>query len=83
LFLTVVGDEILAFGGETPDQKVARNEVEALDTTTHQWRSLPSFLEGRHGTGAILFNNTIYVASGSGGRGGSPELTTQEMLPLK
>jgi N-acetylneuraminic acid mutarotase len=82
-FLAAIGDEILVFGGETIHQKAAHREVEALNTKTLQWRSLPGMVQGRHGTGAIHFGNQIFVASGSGNRGGSPELTTHETLLLK
>ena len=83
LFLAVVGEEILAMGGEEPSQKRARNEVEALNTRTLQWRTWPSLLQGRHGTGAVPYQGRLYVASGSGNIGGGPELTTQESIAIE
>jgi len=71
-------DAILVIGGESTNQIKAHSEVEALSTKTHKWKSYPSLIQGRHGTGAILFNNDIYIASGCGNRGGSPELNTME-----
>ncbi len=82
LFLTMFGDQILAIGGESLGQKLARNNVECLDTKTKTWRSLSPMLEGRHGTGAVLFEDRVYIASGSGNLGGGPELTTQESVDV-
>jgi hypothetical protein len=83
MYLTVITDEILVLGGESDRQKEAHNQVEALNTNTHTWRSLPPMLRGRHGTGVVHYNSCLYVASGCGNQGGNPELTTQEMFKLK
>ena len=77
------GNEVIVLGGESPDQVPAHSEMEALDLKTHQWRSLAPMLEGRHGTGAILHEGSLYVASGSGNRGGGPELTSQEFYSFE
>jgi len=69
-----LNDEVLVFGGESFSQELAHNEVEALDIHKKTWRSLPPMIKGRHGTGAVLFNNQIYLSSGCGNRGGKPEL---------
>lgn len=82
LFLTTVGEDILAIGGEALGQKKARSQVEAFNTRTQTWRSLAPLLEGRHGTGAVQHNGRIYVASGCGNVGGSPELTSQESVAI-
>ncbi len=79
----VVGGRILVIGGESMEQDTAHKQVHALDPKTGQW-TLHSTLEtGRHGTAPILFNNTLYIASGSGSRGGKPELPSMEKLPLE
>ena len=77
-YVQVVGDEILVFGGETYEQEQAHSEVEALNVHDFTWRALPAMLQGRHGTGAILYQNQIYTASGCGKHGGQPELTSME-----
>lgn len=79
-YATLVGDEIIVMGGESDMQTPAHNEVEALNVKTNSWRTLASMLRGRHGTGVILYENKLYVASGSGDRGGGPELRTMEYL---
>ena len=71
-------DKVLVIGGESLAQTTAHAEVELLDPTTEAWSTLPSLLQGRHGSGVIEYNGDLYIASGSGGRGGGPELTTHE-----
>ena len=79
-YVVLVGEEILVLGGESFNQTPAHAEVEALNVKTHTWRTLAPMLQGRHGTGAVLFQDKVYVASGSGNRGGGPELTTMEVF---
>lgn len=74
--------ELIVAGGESMLQGAAHAEVDALDTRTLLWRSLPPFVQGRHGGGLILFNNAFWVAAGSGKRGGRPELDSMERMPL-
>ena len=75
---TFFHNEILLIGGESIYQNQAHNEVDALNVATHQWRSLPGLVTGRHGSGIVVFENALYIASGCGNRGGSPELLTME-----
>ena len=72
--------KILVMGGESDKQVEAHSEVEAFNTQTKKWEKLPSLLHGRHGTGAVLLNKKIYIASGAGNRGGGPELTDMEIF---
>ncbi len=71
--------EVVVIGGESSYQEKAHAEVEALNLETNEWHALPSLLEGRHGTGVVLWENGLYVASGCGNRGGEPELQTMEV----
>lgn len=71
---------ILVIGGESIHQKTAHNNIEGLNTKTLEWELFPPLKRGRHGSGAILFHNSIYIASGSGNRGGKPELKTMEIF---
>ncbi len=68
-------DEILVIGGESFTQEPAHSEVEAFNFITKKWRSLPNIPVGRHGTGLVNSKGILYIASGSGNRGGGPELT--------
>lgn len=74
-FTLIIGNEILVLGGESFSQEPAHSEVEVLNVKNNSWKTLPALPQGRHGTGAILLDNKIYTASGSGNRGGGPELS--------
>ncbi|MEM9364524.1 MAG: DUF5060 domain-containing protein [Planctomycetota bacterium] len=69
-------------GGESGDQKPAHDEVEVLDIQSGQWSDWPSLQRGRHGSGFAVIGDEVYIASGSGNRGGGPELTSLERLRL-
>jgi hypothetical protein len=73
-----LNDEVLIVGGESMTQEKAHADVEALNLKTREWRTLPSLLEGRHGSGLLEYEGAIYIASGCGNRGGKPELFTME-----
>lgn len=75
-----VGRYAVVIGGESPTQQDAHDEVEALDVVTERWTALPTLVDGRHSGGIGLVDGRIYVASGSGRRGGSPELDTLEVI---
>ncbi|WP_250419078.1 PKD domain-containing protein [Pontibacter deserti] len=74
----VLGDEVVVIGGESVSQSGAHKETEALNVSKNTWRRLADLQTGRHGTQAIVNNNSIYVMAGSGSMGGSPELNSQE-----
>lgn len=75
---TLFDGKVLVAGGESTIQEKAHAEVEALDLTTNEWRVLSPLLEGRHGTGLLEYQGELYIASGCGNRGGTPELFTME-----
>lgn len=79
----LVSNKVWVVGGESANQEKAHEHVEALDLQSQEWESLPPLNEGRHGTGLILFNNAVHIASGCGNRGGSPELTTMESIEIE
>lgn len=62
-------DRILYIGGESGQDK-AHNETQSFDPKTGNWEMLSPLQIGRHGTGAIVFNDKLYIAAGSGNRGG-------------
>ncbi len=78
-----VGCQVLVLGGESMAQGRAHDEVEAWHVHKEFWQTLPPMNRGRHGTGHILYQNYIYTCSGSGGRGGGPELTSTERLMIQ
>jgi len=75
-------NQLLVIGGESIAQQPAHSEVEALNLNTMKWNTLQSLNRGRHGTQAILYNENIFIAAGSGNRGGKPELDSIEKLLL-
>jgi len=81
---TLLKKEILVIGGESDNQKMAHDEVEAFHTVDHSWRTYPPLQQGRHGTGVVHVDDKLIVASGCGKQGGEPELNTMEaFLPNK
>ncbi|MDN3639936.1 kelch repeat-containing protein [Simiduia curdlanivorans] len=77
-----LGSNVIIAGGESVSQVPAHTEVDVYDIATKTWRAWPSNLEGRHGTGLVRVDEYLYTISGSGNRGGGPELTTIERLNL-
>lgn len=78
--MTIVLDErfVLVGGGESLEQDAAHSDVHALDVQNRTWSTWPSFAIGRHGSAIARIDDKLYVASGSGRRGGQPELTSIE-----
>ncbi len=73
---------IIIGGGESGSQQIAHNEVEAYNIATQKWHAWPSLNRGRHGSGFAVIGDYVYTASGTGNRGGEPELTSLERLRL-
>ena len=71
------GGLYLVAGGESDRQTTAHDQVHAYDPLAAEWSALPHFARGRHGAGIIFY---LYTCSGSGNRGGSPELDSIEQL---
>ncbi|MCU0750686.1 MAG: hypothetical protein MUF13_14185 [Akkermansiaceae bacterium] len=77
-----IGNSVVVAGGESATQPLAHNEVESLDTRTGAWSALPPLQRGRHGSGLIFHDGKLFTASGSGRRGGQPELDSMESIKL-
>ncbi len=76
-------NQIILMGGESDAQVPAHSETESFDIKTFKWTKLSNMNQGRHGTGAVIFKNKIYIAGGAGNRGGGPELGSMETFVLK
>ena len=74
---------LLVIGGESMVHKEAHNEVEALDPKSGKWTAQTPLNRGRHGTQAVVYKGKIYTASGSGNRGGGPELKSLEIASFE
>jgi N-acetylneuraminic acid mutarotase len=73
---------LMVVGGESSSLKTAHDEVEVFDLKKMEWRVLNSLKRGRHGTQAILHKKHVYIAAGSGNKGGKPELSSLEKIKL-
>jgi N-acetylneuraminic acid mutarotase len=69
----------IVVGGESSAQVTAHNEVEYYDPQAG-WTLLNRLQRGRHGFQVVELNGKYIVAAGCGNRGGSPELTSVEMM---
>lgn len=75
-------NHIIIGSGESMKQVTAHSEVEVFNTQHSKWITWPSLQRGRHGSGFAVVDDNLYIASGSGNRGGEPELTSIERLRL-
>jgi len=66
----VIDGKLVVIGGESMAQEPAQREVEAWDPATARWQALPPLPVGRHGTQAATLGDQVYIAAGSGKRGG-------------
>lgn len=76
---TTCDGKLMVAGGEGSGQAYAR--VDVYDGTS--WESPSSLVTARHGSGLAIDNcecGNIYIASGSGRQGGSPELESTEVF---
>ncbi|TWU58335.1 Kelch repeat-containing protein [Rubripirellula reticaptiva] len=80
--VVAIGGKLVVGGGESGNEKKAHDEIEVFDPASDSWSTYPPLGRGRHGTGLVVIGDSLYTASGSGNRGGSPELTTTERLKL-
>ena len=74
----LINNNIVVIGGESGAMEAAHPQVEALDIASGTWQEWPQLQQGRHGTQAVVYDGAIYIAAGSGNRGGGPELTSLE-----
>lgn len=70
---------IYYFGGES-GYELAQSEAHRLDIATGRARLAAALVQGRHGVGAAVLDDGICFATGSGGRGGGPGLSSAEVF---
>ncbi|WP_371815555.1 DUF5060 domain-containing protein [Erythrobacter sp. JK5] len=78
----VVHGRLVYAGGESGAQPAAHAAVEVFAPDTLARAQWPALIAGRHGTGIVLADGQAFVASGSGNRGGGPELTSIEAFAV-
>lgn len=69
-------NKIIYFGGEG-SLKQAYNTTQCLDLVTKKWTQLAPLNIGRHGGGAVVYNDKIYTVAGSNIKGGANLYTTE------
>lgn len=72
---------VYVMGGESGQTADAYANVDRLDVTTGTWSDGDPLLRARHGTGVAVYDGKLWIAAGSGARGGTPELDTMERYP--
>ena len=78
-----LGKYVVTVGGESAASETAHIETEAYDTKKNKWIKMVSLIDGRHGMGAAVYKNRIYVAGGNGNRGSGLPIETMEVFTLK
>jgi hypothetical protein len=73
-------DHVHVLGGESGAPQAAHAEVQALHAPTGLFHDLAPLGRGRHGIQAVVVGSRVWIAAGSGNRGGRPELDSLEAL---
>lgn len=76
--LVCAGTKVLYIGGEGAKNR-AYDNTQCLDLNTGKWCQIAILISGRHGTGAIFYNNKIYIVAGSPVKGGG-EINSMEVF---
>ena len=77
----VLNDKIHCVGGEAGRME-AFTDLQIFEPASGQWSFGPPLNRARHGTNCCVHEGKLWIAAGSGARGGEPELTSLEVLTL-
>ncbi|MEP4246787.1 Kelch repeat-containing protein [Tateyamaria sp.] len=77
----VLGSKIHYVGGEAGRME-AFIEMQVFDTEQGHWSMGPALNRARHGTNCCVYDGKLWIAAGSGARGGEPELTSIECIKI-
>ena len=75
----VLGGKIHYVGGEAGRME-AFTEMQIFEPARGQWNLGPPLNRARHGTNCCVHDGKLWIAAGSGARGGEPELTSIEVI---
>ncbi|MEP1208147.1 MAG: hypothetical protein ABJM29_00285 [Rhizobiaceae bacterium] len=78
----VLRNKIYYVGGEAGRMETY-SEMQIFDPTSDSWSLGAELNRSRHGTNCCVWNNRLWIAAGSGARGGEPELTSIECIEIK
>lgn len=73
----VINGKIYYVGGEA-GRGEAFSEMQIFDPAEQKWSAGAEINRARHGTNACVYDGGLWIAAGSGARGGGPELTSLE-----
>ncbi|MBX2838435.1 MAG: hypothetical protein KTR35_16375 [Gammaproteobacteria bacterium] len=76
------GQEVIVAGGEINTSNTALSVVESYDINSNSWRTLQPLNNGRHSGGGDVISSELHMVAGSLNRGGAPETSSHETLPL-
>lgn len=77
----VIDNKIHYVGGEAGRME-AFVEMQIFDAVKGAWQLGPSLNRARHGTNCCVYGDKLWIAAGSGARGGEPELTSIECINI-
>jgi len=77
----VIDEKIYYVGGEA-GRDAAFVEMQIFDESKDDWSLGPSLNRARHGTNCCVYDRKLWIAAGSGARGGEPELTSIECIEV-
>jgi len=77
----VINGKIYYAGGEA-GRPEAFDETQIFDPGVDKWSLGARLNRARHGTNCCVFDNKLWIAAGSGARGGEPELTSLECIEI-
>jgi hypothetical protein len=75
-------NRIFAIGGEQSGMSAAFKTNEAYDPASKSWSEFAALPEGRHGTGAAVVGDLLYVPAGAPVPGGSRQTNTLLIFSL-
>ena len=78
----VINEKIHYVGGEAGRME-AFTELQIFDPATNKWTLGPHLNRARHGTNCCVYDHKLWIAAGSGARGGEPELTSIECIQIE
>ena len=77
----VIDNKIYYVGGEAGRQE-AFTDMQIFDSVVDTWSKGPALNRARHGTNCCVYDRKLWIAAGSGARGGEPELTSIECIEI-
>lgn len=78
----VLNEKIYYVGGES-GRLEAFTDMQIFNANSDTWSTGPALNRARHGTNCCVYNQKLWIAAGSGARGGEPELNSIECIDIE